>query len=76
MAGRKGRNLKRGPRALPALPNLPDEMMSVRTVAARLDVCTETVYRLCASGELPHTRVGSQIRIAPAGLAAWLARSV
>ena len=35
----------------------------MKEVAARLRVCTATVYRLCAAGELRHFRVGASIRI-------------
>jgi len=48
-------------------------LLSVRDVAARLRVSTATVYALCASGSLPHARVGNAIRIAPGDLAAFAA---
>jgi len=49
-----------------------DRLLTVRTVAARLNVCTATVYALCERGELAHVRVSNAIRIAPADLAAFL----
>ncbi|TMB32894.1 MAG: helix-turn-helix domain-containing protein [Deltaproteobacteria bacterium] len=35
----------------------------------------ETIYRLCARGELPHLRVGSSLRLLLADVIASLARS-
>ena len=46
----------------------PDRLLTVREVAARLAVCTATVYALCERGELRHVRVASAIRIHPADL--------
>ena len=40
-------------------------LLTVKEVAAYLHVSTETVYRLCALGELRHIRVLNAIRIAP-----------
>jgi excisionase family DNA binding protein len=55
---------------------LPDfsASLSVKEVAARLRVCTATIYRLCTSGELPHFRVGASVRIREADLVAFQAR--
>jgi excisionase family DNA binding protein len=52
---------------------LPDfsTSLTVKEVAARLRVCTATVYRLCAAGELPHFRVGASIRIREEDLRAF-----
>jgi len=38
-------------------------MLSVREVAARLSVCTSTVYKLCAEGRLAHVRIANAIRV-------------
>ena len=48
------------------------KLVSPREAAAFLGVNQETIYRLCARGELAHVRVGSALRI---DLAAYLARS-
>ena len=48
-------------------------LLSVRAVAAHLGVSTATVYKLVASGDLPHARVSNAIRIAPADLEAQIA---
>jgi excisionase family DNA binding protein len=45
-----------------------DTLLTVRDVAAILRVCRDTVYRLCATGDLPHVRVLNAIRIMPADL--------
>jgi len=58
------------PFAAPVLQGL----LTVREVAARLQVSTATVYKLCARHELPHVRVLGAIRVAPADLAAFVER--
>ena len=40
-------------------------LLTVNEVAVYLHVCTKTVYRLCALGELRHIRALNAIRIAP-----------
>ena len=45
-------------------------LLSVREVAARLGVCTSTIYKLCAEGKLQHVRVSNAIRISEAVLRA------
>lgn len=52
-----------------------EHLLNVRTVARRLGVSTATVYVLCERGELAHVRVSNAIRIAPADLAAFIARA-
>jgi len=47
-------------------------LLTVREVAAIFRVCRDTVYRLCAKGQLPHVRILNAIRIAPADLDAFL----
>ena len=37
--------------------------LTVAEVAAELKVCTAIVYRMCATGKLPHFRVSNSIRI-------------
>ncbi len=51
-------------------------LLSVRAVAAHLRVSMATVYKLCASGALPHLRVSNAIRLAPDDLAAYVALRV
>ena len=48
--------------------------LTVREVAARLRLSTDTVYRLCESGGLEHVRVSNAIRVADADLSAFLLR--
>ncbi len=43
------------------------KLVSPRDAAAVLGVNRETIYRLCARGELAHVRVGSALRIDFAG---------
>jgi excisionase family DNA binding protein len=52
---------------------LPADHLTPAEVAARLQVCRATVYKLIARGELAHVRVGLSVRIAPADLDAYLA---
>jgi excisionase family DNA binding protein len=46
--------------------------MTVREVAARLRVCTATVYILCESGKLVHVRLNNAIRVAENDLRRYL----
>jgi excisionase family DNA binding protein len=47
--------------------------MKPRTVAERLDVSLEMVYRLVRRGKLAHLRVGSHIRIPSGALDGFIA---
>jgi excisionase family DNA binding protein len=49
-----------------------DRLLTVRQVAARLEVSTATVYALIARGELAHLRVSNAIRVARLDLAAYV----
>jgi excisionase family DNA binding protein len=49
-----------------------DRLLSVTQVAARLGVCTATVYLLCERNELAHIRVLNAIRIGPSDLAEFI----
>ena len=40
-----------------------NDLLTAKEVATRLRVCTATVYKLCASGELPHVRVLNALRV-------------
>jgi excisionase family DNA binding protein len=40
-----------------------NDLLTAKEVAARLRVCTATVYKLCASGALPHVRVLNAVRV-------------
>jgi excisionase family DNA binding protein len=51
-------------------------LLNARETATRLRVSEATVRRLARRGELPHLRVGSQIRVDAAELEAWLRRDV
>jgi excisionase family DNA binding protein len=58
----------------PTIPDLwaldggRDRLMTVKQVAAHLNVGAWAVYRLCESGELPHVRIVNSIRVRPADL--------
>jgi excisionase family DNA binding protein len=41
-----------------------NDFLTAKEVATRLRVCTATVYKLCASGALPHVRVLNAVRVA------------
>jgi excisionase family DNA binding protein len=47
-------------------------LLTVSEVAKRLGVCAATVYKLCATGALQHVRVLNSIRVADAGLQAFI----
>ena len=53
------------------LQGFSGKLVSPRQAAALLAVNRETIYRLCARGELPHVRIGSVLRI---DLAPYLAK--
>jgi len=58
---------------LTALRGGRDRLLPVGEVAAKLGVCTATVYRLCERGDLLHVRVINSIRVRPRDLAAFVA---
>jgi excisionase family DNA binding protein len=65
--------LLQGRRALAVVGGGAGEaLLSVRDVAARLGVCTATVYRLAGDGQLAHVRVLNAIRVAPRDLEAFI----
>ncbi|WP_428308892.1 helix-turn-helix domain-containing protein [Lacipirellula sp.] len=45
--------------------------MSVAQAAGLLGVSKETVYKLCAEGDLSHNRIGTRITITPDQLAEY-----
>ena len=47
-------------------------LLTVREVAARLRVCTATVYSLCEIGALAHVRLNNAIRVAEGDLRQYL----
>ena len=49
-----------------------EPLLTVKEVAAILRVCRDTVYELCANGQLPHSRVLNAIRINPSDLEAFI----
>lgn len=51
----------------------PANLFTVQEAAERLSVSVRTVYRLIESGELPHTKIGTSVRIKPAALERYLA---
>ena len=61
-----------GRRALTVVGGGDEGLLSVRDVAARLGVCTATVYRLAGDGQLVHVRVLNAIRVAPRDLDAFI----
>jgi len=64
----RGEPLVTGPVAL-------ERLLTAAEVAVRLRVCRATAYALCDRGELPHVRVSNAIRITPADLAEFIART-
>jgi excisionase family DNA binding protein len=56
-------------RTQPVLVADSERLLTVKQVAKLLQVCNATVYKLCETGELAHSRILNSIRIAPADLA-------
>jgi excisionase family DNA binding protein len=54
-------------------PPLLPELLTPAQVAEKLAICRATVYKLTTAGKLDHLRVGAQIRVPLAALAAYLA---
>jgi integrase len=52
---------------------LPDHLLTTAEVATHLGASKWTVYKLCATGALPHVRVLGAIRVKPSDLAAFIA---
>ena len=61
-----------GRRALAVVGEGEEALLTVRDVAARLRVCTATVYRLVGEGRLAHVRVLNAVRVAPRDLEAFI----
>jgi excisionase family DNA binding protein len=57
------------------VPPATRPLLTVKETASALQVSTATVYKLCASGVLPHVRVLNALRIAPSDLETYLART-
>jgi excisionase family DNA binding protein len=51
-----------------------ESLLTVKQLAARLGVCTATIYRLCDRGELPYVRVAQALRFVPIEVAEYMAR--
>jgi excisionase family DNA binding protein len=68
----KWRFLAAGLLQVPKAAALPETLLSVREVAARLGVCRATVYEICAKGQIRRIRVSNAIRISPRDLAAYI----
>ena len=56
-------------------PTPVPRLLSIATVALHLDVSQKTVRRPVDDGQLPVHRVGRQVRVSEADLAAFIARS-
>ena len=53
---------------------VPEQLLTVVEVAARLKVCRATVYKMADRGDLPHVRIAGTVRVHPADLALVLTR--
>ena len=58
-----------------AIVAAPEELLTVRQVAARFGVCTATVYKWAAGGILPHVRIVNVIRVRREDLAQFIANT-
>jgi excisionase family DNA binding protein len=58
--------------ALSALTTETQPLLDVRRAAELLNVSPRTVYALVERNEVPHARVGGQIRFVPSALEQWL----
>lgn len=46
----------------------PESLWTVRQAAKFLQVSSDTIYRLCAAGKIPHAKLGGVYRFSPARL--------
>ena len=53
-------------------PVVDDAVLDVEETARLLRVGRNTIYELVARGEIPHRRLGKQIRFSRAALMSWL----
>ncbi len=51
-----------------------ERLLTVRQVAARLNVCRATIYSMVERGDLPRIRIGNTVRFTQADLVAALER--
>jgi excisionase family DNA binding protein len=56
----------------PQVPVTSEPLLTVTSVAARLNVCERTVRRLIQAGLLKHQRIGRAVRVSEANLQAYL----
>ena len=49
----------------------PQPLWTVQKVAERFDVSDKWIYEMCATGAMPHIRLGSNIRFHYVELVAW-----
>lgn len=56
----------------PATDPLPDEVLTIKEVAALLKLAEKTVYAMAAAGEIPAFKIRGQWRIKRAELGQWL----
>src|SRR5688572_28988105 len=50
----------------------PPPLLKVPATAERLNISTRTLYALVERNEVPHVRIGGQIRFMPSALEQWL----
>ena len=43
---------------------LPEQLLTVRQAAERLNISTASLYKLCAKNQVAHVRIGNSIRFA------------
>jgi excisionase family DNA binding protein len=51
---------------------IADDVLDARGAAALLGLGRNGLYDACARGEIPHRRIGKQLRFSRAALLAWL----
>lgn len=53
-------------------PTTGPDLLTVRELAERLRIASQTAYRLCKTPGFPASRVGGQIRVPVDALEEWL----
>ena len=56
----------------PPAPEVVEEVLTVEEASRFLKIGRNALYELCARAEVPHRRVGKQIRFSRSALVRWL----
>jgi excisionase family DNA binding protein len=73
IAGPRTRSVSPGMARTPGEPALSGPLLTIRELAAYLNLNIKTVERMARAGRLPSLRVCGRVRFRPGDIASWLA---